>query len=701
VDKAELTRRLRAVFVDELEDHVATWNRTLLRVERGESEGADDVKTLFRIAHSLKGAARTVALPGLEEHCHELEERLAGVRDRGEPLDRALTSRLFGAADVWAETARRLRLDQPIDDAIFEARPEPGPEKRGSIPPFAPEAGLRVPAARLDALLVRAGELTRAARRLEDRERGAAQLARRLRQLQSTTRVSERSALDSALEELDALHIELTNDAPELSRLARETDADVRQLRLTPFSSACEGLERVVRDAALTAQVEAELVISGGDVEIDRSVSTALRSPLVHLVRNAVAHGIERPERRFASGKPRVGVVTVSATLRGSDVQVAVKDDGRGLDLEALAHRAKDAGMTVPVDERGLARLVFVPGLSTAEHVDALSGRGVGLDVVKSEVEALLGVVDVTSEAGRGTRFTIATPLTRTVVGALLVRVGGQTFALPTTHVVTLRRLDPLALYREGEQLALALRHGGETLPFDYLRRILGMGASPPSHALVPIVIAEAAHDRVAFAVDELGSVEDVIVESLGPRLPRVRHMAGASVLADGTVALVLHGGDLIRTALRARARGEGPTAMASASARRAPLTLLAVDDSLTTLALAKTILESAGYRVLAASDAVRGLRLLGEAHVDLVVSDVEMPRMSGFELVEAMRVDPRLCAVPVVLLTALARDEDRARGLAAGADAYLVKNAFDQTELLDTIERLLRRGSPRGVDPA
>ena len=695
MDKAELTRRLRAVFVDELEDHVVTWNRTLLGVERGESEGAEDVKTLFRIAHSLKGAARTVALPALEHYCHELEERLAGVRDRGEELDRALTARLLGAADVWAETARRLRVDEPIDDAVFAPPPAPGHPVRGAIPAPATDVGLRVPAARLDALLVRAGELTRAARRLEDRERGATQLARRLRRLRSATRGSERGSLDSAIDELGALQLELTSDAIDLARLARENDADVRRLRLTPFSTACEGLERVLRDAALTAEVEAELVIEGGDVEIDRSVSSALRSPLVHLVRNAVAHGIERPDARARLGKPRMGSVIVSATLRGSDVQVAVQDDGRGLDLGALAERAREKGMAIPADERGLSRLVFVPGLSTAEHVDALSGRGVGLDVVKSEVEALLGVVDVTSDPGHGTRFSIATPLTRTVVRALLVRVEGQTFALPTTHVVTLRRVDPLALQLDGE--GLSLRHEGEILPFQDLGEVLGMGPARPTGTLVPIVIAAAARDRVAFAVHELGSVEDVIVESLGPRLPRVRHLAGTSILADGTITLVLHGGDIIRSAFRARAHGGQGAPLVSPRApwsvgRGAPLTLLAVDDSLTTLALEKTILESAGYRVLAASDAVRALRLLHEGHVDLVVSDVEMPRMSGFELVEAMRADSRLREIPVVLLTALARDEDRERGLAAGANVYLVKNAFDQTELLDAVELLLAR---------
>jgi two-component system chemotaxis sensor kinase CheA len=688
MDREELTRRLRAVFVEELEDHVAHWNAALLELERGAAGEAlaEQIKTLFRIAHSLKGASRTVHLPQLEGYCHDLEERLAELRASGEAPDEALLGRLFAAADVWAEVARRLRADQPVGEEVFRAKRSPPPPAPGA----APEAGggLRVPAARLDTLLVRAGELTRSVRRLEERERACAGLIARTRRLRATCE-GDPAPWDALLEELATLHAHLQADVGFAARVARDTDEDVRQLRLTPFAHACAGLDRVVRDAARDSGRQAELVVEGEELEVDRSVSAALRAPLVHLVRNAVAHGVEAPEARAKAGKPPAGRVVVGAELRGSEIRVTVTDDGRGLDLPALAERARAHGMEPPSDPHLLARLVFVPGLSTAPSVDALAGRGVGLDVVKSEVEAFHGTVDVETARGRGTTFVLSAPLTRTVVRTLLVGVAEQVFAIPSTNVVTLRRIDPTSVHRvEGRATVL---HEGAPVAFEELATILGLPRRRDRSGLVPAVIVQSARDRVCFAVDELRSVEDVVVERLGPRLPRVRHLAGATTLPDGRLAPILHVGDLLRSALRHRATA-APERERPPAAAPEPPTLLVVDDSLTTLALEKTILESAGYRVLATTDGERALRMLWEANVDLVVSDVEMPRMNGLELVEAIRRSTRTSALPVVLLTALDREEHRERGLRAGADAYLVKNAFDQTELLGTIERLLTR---------
>ncbi|GAB5540785.1 MAG: response regulator [Sandaracinaceae bacterium] len=681
MDKAALTKRLRAVFVEELEDHVSTWNDALLRLEQG-APPADLQRTLFRIAHSLKGAARAVSLPTLETYCHGLEEELDALE--GAP-EGELLGRLFAAADVWAEVARRLRADEPVEDALFAPR---APRAMSHAPASREHTGgLRVPAARLDALLVRAGELSRAALRVEERERETASLAARLRRLRAQHAPAERRPFDLCLAEIDALHGALLDDATELTRVARDTDADVRQLRLTPFGDVCVGLERTLRDAALAAGREVELIIEGADVEVDRSVLTALRAPLLHLARNAVAHGIEPPAVRAEAGKPRAGRVRIGAHLRGSEVEVSVSDDGRGLDLEALAERAREHGIDPPETEVGLARLVFVAGLTTSDRVDALAGRGVGLDVVKTEVEALHGTIDVETQRGGGTTFSISSPLTRTLVRVLLVRAAEQLYALPTPHVLTLRRVDPRAVHRiEGRPVVL---HEGEPLPFTPLARTLGMPTAVPDDQLIPTAIVQAGRDRVALSVDELRSVDDVVVESLGERLPRVRGFGGATILPNGEIALILHGGDVVRAALR-QAEGGEVSLPEAADLSAEPPTLLVVDDSLTTLALEKTILESAGYRVLAASDAERALRLLDQARVDLVVSDVEMPRMSGLELTRALRGRTKTRGLPVVLLTALSREEDRRRGLDAGADAYLVKNAFDQTELLEVVASLL-----------
>ncbi|HJL18399.1 MAG TPA: response regulator [Sandaracinaceae bacterium LLY-WYZ-13_1] len=689
MDREALTRRLRAVFVEELEDHVAGWNAALLALERGADPPAraEHVHTLFRIAHSLKGASRAVHLPELESYCHALEESLDALRESGEAPDDALLSRLFEAADTFAEVARRLHADEAVDASVFErpAPTAPGVPAPGESPPMPGDvaSNLKVPAARLDALLVRAGELSRMVRRLEERDRACARLIARIRARRSEA--ADKTPYDAILEELYPLHAALQRDLGELTRVVHETDADVRQLRLTPFADACASLERVVRDAGRERGREARLRLDGAEVEIDRSVSASLRAPLVHIVRNAVAHGIEPPEAREDAGKPRAGTVRVGAELRGSEVRVTVSDDGRGLDLEALATRARAKGMEPPSDPGLLARLVFVPGLSTSGAVDRVSGRGVGLDVVKREVEGFHGTVDVATEPGRGTTFTLSVPLTRTVVRALLVRVGERRFAIPSTNVLTLKRIDPAAVHLvDGRPVVL---HEGAPLAFRSLASVLGMRAPTAAAGLVSAVVLQSARDRVVFRVEELRSVEDVVVEPLGPRLPRVRHLAGATTLPDGTLAPILHVGDLVRSALRRT--GERPEVPAAPEAREPP-TLLVVDDSLTTLALEKTILESAGYRVLGTTDGERALQILAEAEVDLVVSDVEMPRMDGLGLTRALRSSNRTRAVPIVLLTGLSREEDRQRGLRAGADAYLVKNAFDQSELLAEVERLL-----------
>jgi two-component system chemotaxis sensor kinase CheA len=487
--------------------------------------------------------------------------------------------------------------------------------------------------------------------------------------------------------DLERLAKAMTTDARQLGQVARPLDAEVRRVRMLPFAEACQGLDRLVRDLAQAGGKEVELVVEGGSVELDRPVLEGLKDPLRHLVRNAVDHGVETPERRRAAGKPPAARVTITASLRGAQVEVVVADDGRGLDLDALREQARKRKLPETADERELARLVFLPGLSTAPIITDVSGRGVGLDVVKSRLEALHGVVDLSSAAGQGTRFTLTVPLTLSTLRAVLVAAGGQTFAFAGTNVQKLVRAGPGDLRSVAGRTMLAL--GGTPLPLASLAEVLGLGGRPPAREgeKTPALVVAAGEKRMAFAVDEFLAEQEIVIKGLGARVRRLRHVSGATLLPSGRIALVLNAANLVRTAL-----GRPPSAAPAAPAASAPARkrLLVVDDSVTTRTLEKSILEAAGYEVTAAADGEAAWQLLHEQGADLLVSDVEMPRMDGFALTAAVRASKRFRGLPVVLVTARESEADKARGIEVGADAYLGKSAFDQRNLLETIAQLL-----------
>ncbi|MGE5756612.1 MAG: response regulator [Planctomycetaceae bacterium] len=773
MDKKQLIERLMATFLGELGEHVRALNEELMALEKGpEGPGrAERFKVLFREAHNLKGAARSVGVGLIEDACHRLETILAAARDGPTALGPDLFALLFATADALEEAGMRLREQQDLSDSPLAALlprleraaggmvPAPGPARvRAPAPPpvlpplvaetapsarpnapadAAPAPGpspaslpsatlpeserppggaafVRVPAEKLDAMLTRSGELLVARRRVESRIEelaalrdewsslikawkrslpreggagpGAAPPARATRSL---ARFGDR--LDRLEEDFERLSLALASDRRQLARAAGLLDEEVRRVRMLPFAEACQGLERIVRDVARAEEKPVDLVVEGNGVELDRSVLEGLKDPLVHLVRNAVDHGIEPPEARRAAGKPPAGRVTITAALRGAQVEVVVADDGKGLDLDALRQQARRRGYNEPSSARDLHDLIFLPGFSTAPMITNISGRGVGLDVVRSRLEVLHGTVEVTSEAGHGTRFRLAVPLTLTTLRALQFRAGGQTFALSSANVQRLVRIDPSDLRMiEGREM---LATGGPPLPIASLAEVLGLPAqeSEGTGGKLLGLIVVVGDRRMAFVVDELLIEQEIIVKALGDRIRRVRNVSGATILPTGRIALVLNAASLVRHAL-SRASGMSVVSRRPAEAATAPARrrLLVVDDSVTTRTLEKSILEAAGYEVATAVDGEAGWRLLQERGTDLLISDIEMPRMDGFMLTEAVRASSRFADLPVILFTSQANERDRVRGAEVGADAYIVKGAFDQKELLDTIAQLL-----------
>lgn len=750
MDRDELKERLLATFLGELEEHVRALEANALALEKAPIEGrAELLKTLFRTAHSLKGASRSAGVSFIEGTCHRLEELLAGARDGVVPVSADLVQTLLSAADALADAGRRVRAKEDLQtgplaallarlernrpSAIWSASPPVAPPSAPRVvataaasPAEVAPGTVRLPATRLDALVARSGELLvarqRAARRqdelwalretvtqcLADWRRLEKPLFKLMTSPPGTNGGARASGVERALPkrtvaaihrtrenlkrlERDVEHLAhgLTTDLHGLAQTAAPLEDEVRHVRMLRFADACEGLERAVRDLARAANKDIQLVVEGADVELDRAILAALRDPLLHLVRNAADHGIETPEERRARGKPTRGRITVSAALKGAGVEVVVADDGRGLDLESIREQARRRKHAVPEDERELVRLIFQAGFSTARLITNLSGRGVGLDVVKHGVEALRGTVDVSFEPGRGTRFSLALPLTLTTLRALLVGAGGQTFAIPTTAVIRLVRAGPGDIgCVKGREVLLG---GSSPVPVASLADTLGLPAitSPRAGDKVPLVVVGADERQLAFAVDELIAEQDVVIKNLGRRLRRVRHFSGATVLATGRLCLIVAPAELVQTAV-----SRAPTRLVSPSLDDEPQParkrLLVADDSVTTRSLEKSILEGAGYEVLTAADGAEAWQLLQEKGADLVVADVEMPRMDGFALTEAIRGSKRFRDLPVVLVTALETERDKARGLEVGADAYLPKSVFDQRLLLEVVGRLL-----------
>jgi two-component system chemotaxis sensor kinase CheA len=712
MDRDRLAQALMATFLEELEGHVAALNRDLLALEKAPSPArfGELMTSLLRTVHSVKGASRAVSEGIIEAACHRLEEVLAVVQRQGRASPE-LMELCFTAADALDDAGRRLAQKQGLKDAPLEAllprleeaarapeslprqAPKRAPTPAVEAPPptpavEAPAPGVeglpvRVSAQKLDALLSRSGELRVAGLRMEGRVEQMEEVRDELHQLRLRLKGADEVAARRLETRLAQLGRTLAADRRTLLAATSGLDEEVRRARTLPFAEACAGLERNARDLAHAANKRVRLEVHGGALELDRSLLQSLREPLLHLVRNAVAHGLETPAARREAGKPEEGRVTLTARLLGGRVQVGVEDDGRGLDLESVRERARARGLLV-MEDAGDARLIFHSGLSTAESVTAVSGRGVGLDVVRSQLEALRGSVDVTFEPGRGTRFTLDVPLTLSTLRVLLVTAGGQSFAVEGESVARLLRLGPGDVrVVEGRQTWASPQ---ALVPLATLATVLGLPASTPRQRPSAMVLASG-EQRAVLVVDEVVAEQEVLIRGLGPRIRRARHVSGVAVLPDGRMAPLLNAASLVRAA-EGRTAPEGlfPAPVRKQARRR----VLLADDSMTTRTLEQSILEAAGYDVLACVDGQEAWERLQAEGADALVSDVEMPRMDGFALTEAVRGSPRFGRLPIVLVTARSTPEDKARGLQVGASAYLVKSAFDQTHLLETLRQLL-----------
>ncbi|MEP7121228.1 MAG: response regulator [Byssovorax sp.] len=743
----ELLGELRDIFREELADHVASLEQQRAVLDRPDADpkairGA--VAEVRRSFHSLKGAAGAVDYRVIEQLCHVLETHLASAKEVVAAAVVAATAAIAGEAfralaieltagrtpnDGVIEAVRR-RLSAPIAAPPPAAPPPIEAEAEAEIAPASAApivvAPVAAPALEVRALTERGPETVRVSPErlgellatseemlaLAGRQGGAStrwkplddaliDLRDDLRRARQTSRAEGLERVPggeevmrridrglAAVQSLSAWSIDRQRDDAAAWRasavLAREIAERSRALRVVPFGSLEPSLDRTVRDAGASVGKTVELRLRGGAIEIDRRVRDGLRDPLLHLLRNAVDHGLESPEIRARAGKSRVGVIEVVASLAGRDLCVTVEDDGAGIDVDAVRKAAAARGID-EASQAELFSLLYEPGFTTRGVVTALSGRGVGLDIVRQRVAEMHGRIEVESRPGRGARFTVVVPFDLSIVRGLIVRAGEAVFVIVTTAIVRLQRVASAELRAASGRLYLQDASG--LVPLADLDAVLGLARRARTAAIDdgprPCVVLAAGDRRVALRVDALIEERDVVIRPLGARVRRSAFVSGATVIGDGEVAPVLDVADLVRLAR--------PAQTVEAVEARQRKRVLVVDDSVTTRQLERSILEAAGYEVDVARDGQEAWdRLAAGEMFDLVVSDVEMPRLDGFQLVARVRAAARTARLPVVLVTARDSDADRHRALEVGASAYVVKGGFDQEALLDILEQLL-----------
>ncbi|TNC98942.1 MAG: type IV pili sensor histidine kinase and response regulator [Rhodocyclaceae bacterium] len=528
----------------------------------------------------------------------------------------------------------------------------------------------------------------------------------RFTRFQEVTRMMAESVNDVATVQQNLLrNLDHANAAVAAqARLSRELSQRMMGVRMVPFESLAERLHRVVRQAAKDTGKRANLDIRHGQTELDRSVLDKMAGPIEHLLRNSVAHGLEDHAARAAAGKEAIGQITLSLAQEGNEIVLSIADDGAGLRYDRIRQRAVERGLIAAdaeADDASLTQLIFQPGFSTAEDLTALAGRGVGLDVVKSETASLGGRIEITSVAGRGTTFRIYLPLTLAVTQAVLVTAGNRTYAIPSSMIeqATEHKPDPAAQVRSTGSAEWL----GNRYPYHYLSVLLGdKDAIPPAARRHWILLVKGGTERVALEVDSLSGNQEVVVKAVGPQLARVPGLAGATVLGNGEVALILNPVALAARALErtstpvqvaaapveaAAAVAAAPTAPAAAAAAAAAV--MVVDDSLTVRKISGRLLARHGYHVLTAKDGVDALEQLGEVIPDVMLLDIEMPRMDGFDLARNIRADKRLKHIPIIMITSRTADKHRQMAAEIGVDHYMGK-PYDEDELLARIRECI-----------
>jgi chemosensory pili system protein ChpA (sensor histidine kinase/response regulator) len=703
-------------------------------------EGLKIARKIQRNLHTLKGSARMAGAMRLGELTHRVEDCLDSAVAAGKH-DAELLDELEGYFDRIGIALEKLRTGDVAEEATepvvlaIPAKNITQPEQVEQLTEVAEErresAILRIRSDIVDDLVNEAGEISVARSRMEielsafkgglqdltGSVQGLRKLVREIEmhaegQMQARAAVAGESA-----EKFDPLEFDRFTRFQELTRFMSESVHDVQtvqqtllknldetsaamsaqaklntvlqqslmSIRMLPFSSASQRLYRIVRQTGKELGKKVNLELYGAEIELDRGVLEKMTAPFEHLLRNAIVHGLENPEQRELKGKSPIGNIALTLRQEGNEVVFEFKDDGAGLDTVKLRQKGVEQGLLQAdelVSDEKVMLLIFETGLSTASELTEISGRGVGMDVVLSEIKALGGRIEVSSEINKGACFTIYLPLTLAVMKALMVRAGNETYAIPSVMVEQVQQVKPAnlnELYQKGQA-----EWQNKSYPFHYLPRLLGdKERTPDSKPYNAILLLRSGEQRMALHLDELIGNKEIVVKNVGVQLARLPGVAGATVQANGKVVLIINPVPLAQQASHTQKPGEKG---AVESSRRTPLVMI-VDDSLTVRKITSRLLTRVGYDVVTAKDGVDALEKLVDIMPDVMLLDVEMPRMDGFELTKQLRRDSKTKSLPIIMITSRTADKHRNYAMELGVNEYLGKPYQDE-ELLENIAR-------------
>ncbi len=681
------TSKYLDIFLREAEEHLTALQKGLLKLEREPGDPAL-IYELLRNAHTLKGSARMLGFDGISAIAHKMEDLLQDMHEGRRIPDPPGIDLLLHGSDAIAHIVGALARGEepPVDPETMLAALEQGEcsVEKGAEPHNPPELSgdtVRARVKTLDGLVNLIGEMIITRKRFEAKSAGLKGLCQGAG---ATVPVEEVRAFQHALEE----------DVFYLDYLIQELHGEALSLRMLPLKTITDDFQRMVRDLAKTQGKEVGLEVDGETIEIDRMLLEHLKPMLLHMITNAVDHGIEEPEKRLANGKPAQGMIRIRARHEGNSVRIDVRDDGCGMDPHRIKEVALRRGM-ITRDEVELLRdeealyLILKPGFSTSDIITDLSGRGVGMDVVQKNIEKVKGTLRIESVVGRYSAITLQLPLTLSVIEALMVSCGWECYAVPLAHVQeTVKvRVDDIVTVAGKEVITLR----GATIPLVSLSALLGL---PEQRTFLESgkmagVVFRLRDQLLACTVDAILGSSEIVVKSLGGQLKEVPFLSGATILGDGNPALILDVPDIFTGAERAET-SDFRTIFAEHEAALILGSVLVVDDSITTRTMERSILAARGYRVEVAISGEDAMDKLTGDRFDLVVTDIEMPGIDGFELTRHIRSMDEYREVPIIIVSSRSRDEDKRRAIEAGAQAYIVKGTFDQGALLDTVEALI-----------
>lgn len=697
------TRKYIEIFTREAEEHLQALRQGFLAMEK-DGLVPERLHELLRSAHTLKGSARMLDLGVLGQVAHDMETLLKSMEDGERPLTPGLVDLLLVATDALEALTAQAHSGGEIAvnvDAVLEGLKTGVLSEHPTVLPAAsPEVKteretVRASVAKLDQMVNLLGEMLIVHRMFEERGRQMSSLRGRLDAFLRRLRQAENYRLcKEILDDFTRLTLDLDRDTLALSYLTGELHDGAMELRMLPLSTITDDLVRMTRDLARDQQKEILFSISGDEVELDRMMLEAARPMLLHMLRNAVDHGVEAPDERQRAGKPVSAQVELSARYEGGFVRLVLRDDGRGIDPEqirkvAVERRLLSADEARRLSDEEAVYMILRPGFSTREIITDISGRGVGMDVVKANVDRVKGNLVIHSTPGKGTEMILLLPLTLAIVNSLIVDCEGDVYAIPLHYVTEILRLTEKDILSEGGKEVIRVR--GTTLPLFAMREILGLSRQQSESKKLTALVLNFREQRLACLVSKSLGVQDLVAKGMGKQLKSVEFFSGATILGDGSPALILSVPDLFAASLSgqgSRLRQELEGTRVKARKGR----VLVVDDSITTRTMEKNILETHGYEVTIAVSGPDALSQIASVDFtfDLVVSDVEMPGMTGFELTRKLREMDQTREIPVIIVSSLASDADKRQGIEAGAQAYIVKGSFDQGTLLSTVETLI-----------